>query len=399
MESERRHSDRGLWLQWVAATVGSLALAAEVVRRLFPAVFGLNTGTVVATGVVVMGLVGTAQGLVLRRFGVPLRAWMLATLAGSVIIIVIAALVSLPVQSGPGIAVEEYDSEGNFVRLWTQDEVAPGNFGSLVAIADGAAGSLTPAGGPVAVGSFGSGVHIGDFDTMFALLMAWLLGGASIGIAQWLVLRRRIRGAGAWIPATMVGKVAAGIAACMVLEFMSGMVQSLEVPLTVSIAGMGVYSGIQGAVTGVVLARGVDERTRWATDEKIRWAVRIIVLVITVSSLISWTQSVIFMKNEGFKFSVDTLFIVVPFVIALSGCIASWWRERVAGTLLIFASIAYGILLYLSALQHDFLWSVLALFLSWLMFGSVFLIAGILFFVSRWLSRKQPEPYIQTFGT
>jgi hypothetical protein len=35
---------------------------------------------------------------------------------------------------------------------------------------------------------------------------------------------------------------------------MTGMVTSLEVPLGVSIAGMGVYSGVQAIVTGAVLA-------------------------------------------------------------------------------------------------------------------------------------------------
>jgi hypothetical protein len=52
----------------------------------------------------------------------------------------------------------------------------------------------------------------------------------------------------------MFGKLAAGIFACIVLGLMTGMVTSLEVPLGVSIAGMGVYSGVQAIVTGAVLA-------------------------------------------------------------------------------------------------------------------------------------------------
>jgi hypothetical protein len=354
-----------VWLKWVAATVASLALAGEIVRRFFPIVFGFNVSMVVVTGIVVMGLVGIAQGLVLRRYGVPLRAWIIATLAGSILVIALAALITLPIQvpGEPYVAVEEYDAEGNFIWSWTGEEIAPGNFSSLMAIADGAVGHLTPSGGSVAAGSLGSGVHIGDFDAMMGLLAAWLIGGASLGFAQWFVLRRYIKGVGIWIPATMLGKVAAGISASIVLELMTGMVISLEVPLIVSIAGIGVYSGFQATITGVVL-------------------------VIAASSLIMWIQNLMSMQNEGFKFDIDNLLVVVPSMIALSGCIVSWWREQIGGSLLILASVAYGILLYISTLQHQLLWSMLALFLNWLILGSVFLIAGILFIV---LSRLSDE--------
>ena len=379
-----------LWLKWVGATVGSLALAGEIVRRLFPVVFGFNAGMVVTSGLLVMGLVGTAQGLILRRYGISLRAWMLATLAGSVLIIALAALVTLHIQvpGDPSVAVEEYDAEGNYIRSWTGEEIAPGNFGSMLAIVDGAVGSLTPSGGSVAVGSLGSGVHVGDFDTMLTLLATWLLGGASLGFAQWFVLRRRITLAGVWIPATIIGKVAAGICALTVLELMSSMVTSLEVPLVVSITGMVIYSGVQGAVTGAVLARRTDERIRWGTNEKVRWATRVITLVIALSYLIVGIKVVMSIQNEGFKFIIDNLLVVVPSVIALSGCIVSWWQERVGSSLLILASVVYGILLYISNLQHQYLWPMLTLFLSWIIPGSIFLIAGILLIVLSRLSRK-----------
>jgi hypothetical protein len=248
-----------LWFQWVAATVGSLALVAELARRFFPIIFGFNMGMVIVTGIVVMGLVGVAQGLILRRFFVPMRGWVLATLAGSAIVIAFAAFVTFPIKvpGEPYVAVQEYDSEGNFLRSWTGEEVAPGHFGSLLAILDGAADGATPSGGSVAVGTLGSGIHVGDFDTILGLLVAWLVGGASVGIAQWLVLRRRIIRVAGWIWAAILGKVAAGICSCIVLENMTGLVTSLEVPLSVSLAGMVVYSAVQGAATGVVLVRSV----------------------------------------------------------------------------------------------------------------------------------------------
>jgi hypothetical protein len=390
IESMKTHLDWGVWLRWVAVTVVSLALAGEIVRRYFSMVFGFNVGMVIATGIVVMGLVGIAQGLVLRQYGVPIRAWIIATLAGSVLIIAFAALITFPVKvpGEPFVAVQEYDAEGNFVRSWTGEEIAPGTFGSLTAIADGAVGNATPSGGSLAVGSFGSGVHVGDFDTGLTLLAVWLIGGASIGVAQWIVLRRHIRKVGIWIPAATLGKVAAGIFASIVLASMSGMVTSLEVPLGVSIAGMGVYSGVQAAITGVVLVRRTDERIRWGIGEKVKWAARIITLFIAAFYLIMWIQNLIFMQNGGFKFDVDNLLVVVPPVFALSGCIVSWWRERIGGSLLILASVMYGILLYISTQQHQLLWSMPALLLNWLMLGSVFLIAGILFTVLSRLSNE-----------
>ena len=397
----KTQSGWSLWLQWVAATVIALALAGEIVRRFFPIVFGFNVGMVVVTGIVVMGLVGIAQGLVLRRYGVLLRAWVIATLAGSVLIIVLAALVTLRIQvpGEPYVAVQEYDAEGHLIRSWTGAEIAPGNFGSLLAIVDGAVGHLTPSGGSVAVGSLGSGVYIGDFDTMLGLLATWLLGGASLGFAQWFVLRRHIKGVGIWIPAMMFGKLAAGIFASIVLGLMTGMVTSLEVSLVVSIAGMGVYSGVQAAVTGAVLARRTDERIRWRTSEEVKWATRIITLAIALFYLIVGIQNVMSMQNEDFKLDVDNLLVVVPSVIALSGCIASWWRERVGGSLLIVASVAYCVLLYISNLQHQLLWPMLTLFLNCLIPGSIFLIAGILFLICSRLSQKtRNEPYGQTLG-
>lgn len=72
------------------------------------------------------------------------------------------------------------------------------------------------------------------------------------------MLRQRITRAAGWIWATILGKVATGIYAYIVPGLMLGMVTSLEVPLMVNIASMGVYSDVQGFVTGAVLVRSVQ---------------------------------------------------------------------------------------------------------------------------------------------
>ena len=130
---------------------------------------------------------------------------------------------------------------------------------------------------------------------------------------------------------------------------------------------------------------------RQLTAKRIRWAARIITLVITV--LFLWFligETIMSIQEEGFKFYAESLFIVVPTAIAVSGCIVSWWRERVGGSLLILASIAFGIFPSVSAEQHQVPWSMLDALLNWLMLGSEFLIVGILFLMSSWLSQKTP---------
>jgi hypothetical protein len=156
-----------------------------------------------------------------------------------------------------------YHRADGSVQLWTREEVAPGRVGALIASADGALAYHMPAvahrmpvSGSVAVGSLGSGVYVGEFNPILGFPIMWLLGGVSIGIAQWLVLRRRITRAGEWLPATILGRVVAGISTSIVLGLMRNLVTSLEVPLMVSIAGMGVYSAVPGVVTGMVLVWG-----------------------------------------------------------------------------------------------------------------------------------------------
>lgn len=63
--------------------------------------------------------------------------------------------------------------------------------------------------------------------------------------------------------------------------------------------------------------------------------------------------------------------------IALAGAILSWWRERLASILLMVTAIGVGILVEVPARVR-------------LMFGLPYLLAGVLFLTSWWLSRKTP---------
>ena len=123
--------------------------------------------------------------------------------------------------------------------------------------------------------------------------------------------------------------------------------------------------------------------TKQQRTQGIRWAARIIGLVITAFFLVFLIgETIMSIQAEGFKFDVGSLFLIVP-VIALAGYIVSWWREQLGGSLLILASIAFGIFPSMRAG-----WSMRELLQGWLMPGSLFCIAGVLFLISWWLSRK-----------
>jgi hypothetical protein len=123
--------------------------------------------------------------------------------------------------------------------------------------------------------------------------------------------------------------------------------------------------------------------------KRMRLAARVIGVVITTFFLLFLIgETITSIQAEGFKFDAESLFVVVPAVIALAGYIVSWWRERVGGSLLILVSIAFGILPSVGAQQHQVPWSMLQALQGWLILGSPFLVAGVLFLLSWWLTRK-----------
>jgi len=80
-------------------------------------------------------------------------------------------------------------------------------------------------------------------------------------------------------------------------------------------------------------------------------------------------------------------------VIAATGCIISWWRVRLGGALLVltfFVLITAGILAggpidYPERFSLSF---ILANIRQASIMGSPFLVAGVLFLISSWLSRR-----------
>ena len=119
--------------------------------------------------------------------------------------------------------------------------------------------------------------------------------------------------------------------------------------------------------------------------KRMRWAARVIGLgaaVFFVTMLIG--SAVAEVLTEGLEpITIEGILLGVLGVVALAGCIVSWWRERLAGILLVLAAVGFGIHIGVYAGRNHFL--------AWLMVGFPYLIASVLLFNSWLLTRKTLE--------
>ena len=115
-----------------------------------------------------------------------------------------------------------------------------------------------------------------------------------------------------------------------------------------------------------------------------RWAARAIALVGAIYFMVVLIGSAI---NEGVgPITIEGATIAVLGLVALVGCVASWWRERLAGILLIGTAVGLGIHIGICAGQHHLLvWSVT---------GLPYLVAGLLLLGSLRLSRQDTQQHL-----
>ena len=133
----------------------------------------------------------------------------------------------------------------------------------------------------------------------------------------------------------------------------------------------------------------MPESNQHRLAKRMRWAARAIGLLAAGFCLLMLTASTIaevIAGNWGAISQTDIIegsLIGVLGAIALTGCIVSWWRERLASILLVLTAVGFGIHIGLCAGRNHFL--------AWLMVGFPYLIASVLFFNSWRLSMKTLE--------
>ena len=126
------------------------------------------------------------------------------------------------------------------------------------------------------------------------------------------------------------------------------------------------------------------ESKKYRLAKGVRWAGRIIGLLAAGFFLTMLIGAAIaeVLTEVSEPITIEGVLLGIVGVIALAGCIVSWWRERLAGILLVSTAIGLGIHIGICAGHNHFL--------AWLMVGFPYLVAGGLLLTSWWLSRKTP---------
>ena len=116
---------------------------------------------------------------------------------------------------------------------------------------------------------------------------------------------------------------------------------------------------------------------------RMRWAARIICLVVTVfggTMLIG--EAVSELLSQGFvTIPSEGALLVLIGLVALAGCVLSWWRDRLSGILLVVTSAGLGVHIGIFA-GHNHV-------MAWAILGLPYLVAGGLLLCAWRLSRHK----------
>jgi len=118
-------------------------------------------------------------------------------------------------------------------------------------------------------------------------------------------------------------------------------------------------------------------------SKRMRWAARVICLIVTVfggTMLIGEAVSE-FLTQGSVTTSLEGGLLVVIGIVALAGCVLSWWRDLLSGILLVTTSVGLGVHIGIFA-GHNHI-------IVWLILGLPYLVAGALLLCAWRLSRRE----------
>ena len=194
--------DRIFWPLWVVLTTVGYAIGLGLDSILYPGVSGVLAGvaagvpSVALFGAIVGGVSGSLQTVLLRRRLARASQWIATSAAGGAVGFVLGSAVSEIASNEIALRLDVYIT------------------GAIIQIVFGA------------------------------------LSGAGIGIAQWLLIRHRVAGAGTWVAANVVGLTFG-------FSIPVGVMQLINLPL------LGIVFGVIG---GLLLGL-----TQWLWARRISW--------------------------------------------------------------------------------------------------------------------------------
>jgi len=117
--------------------------------------------------------------------------------------------------------------------------------------------------------------------------------------------------------------------------------------------------------------------------KRIRWAARIICLIITTFGAIMLVGGAVseFLSQGSIATSLAGSLLVIIGLVAVAGCILSWWRDLLSGILLVVTSAGLGAHIGAFAGRNHFM--------VWAILGLPYLIAGVLLLYTWRLSRHK----------
>jgi len=115
--------------------------------------------------------------------------------------------------------------------------------------------------------------------------------------------------------------------------------------------------------------------------KRMRWAARIICLIVTVVGATMLIGEAIseFLAQGFITTSVEGGLLVMIGLVALAGCVMSWWRDLLASILLVATSAGLGVHIGIFAGRNHFM--------AWSILGLPYLVAGALL-INAWRLSK-----------
>jgi hypothetical protein len=132
------------------------------------------------------------------------------------------------------------------------------------------------------------------------------------------------------------------------------------------------------------VAEGTKSVVRQRTADILRIIARVIGIIIIVFFLIIIIGEGI---QEGFlNISVESLYVLIPTIVAVAAFILSWWRELLGGILLVVAYLLFSFSPSIHSLSYK---ENPQFYTGMFLYALPLFVSGVLFILASWLNGKK----------